>query len=1195
MSGFTVPFSSSNPPTPDGPDGPDPSAVEPIFGTPSSESRNFFGTPSTKTQNLFGSPGTNPSTTPAGPPPPSSARSFTPQGPPPSSAFGSTPAAPLTSLDLGRQIFGSSYQSRPGSSGLAETDTEAFAAAVAVSKTAGIFQAAPQSERPLFSKGRGLFPPSSPPQPSKARHATYEDEDLTQDEAEEERNEDEMDEDRGGEADGEEEDEEEEEDEDEEEDGEYDTEEEEEEEEEAEAEEEDDDDDDDDGEADDQAHKHKDPFQRLAAEFDAPNPVSEMRMQSSVLGGPRPSTSISQEESAIPGIARDLASRMGPAKLSEPDRVILGTESLITHLFHHYLELQQAGMPVSGAFPSLIEQLVRLWQSSQDDRTDHADNAGNVTGVGPPEKAPALVKATFLTCLLLPLHHPPTLKASNTFSQQRANRSLGFSQSFNARAGGRPLPFPKVLLDWLNTHHNPYLSALADLETYQPNPTKHTSFWDLILSSILRGQLDEVIRILKGADFRHATPSLEDLPKMSNGGRSQPLRTYSDVQLGNIRRVVNRAIQVLEQSPAVAVGDWDIRGNDWTIFRLRVAQAIEDLVVFAEGADRDAEQSSAPFAAEHFGLHSTQSNPFSMTEASRKAESKIPWSIYQNLKAIYGMLMGGATEILSFAQDWAEATVGLTAWWDGQQGPAERGRIADPSGRMTGEEIEQVYRQRLAWSFRRATEDPDESFSQVNTTNLVEVGLASIFQGNVAGVVALLRSWSLLEASAVAEVATLGQWYESTPHKERMALFNQSDLMVLSYGQSKTDELSRESILIEYAEALFDRGRLEPATDPPDSFMPTPAADDRPREGWELGVQILGRVDEVDKVNERLQQLLDRLPLDSSERVDKLLRVCVDVDLSAQARKIAEKYADSLAEGSYNYGEALLYYARAHHRSKLKNVLDLLISFCLVQSVAYPTTAELDPFLKLLVSSPKQTLIDLSHVDLEAAQLLQSLLSGYATLRRYYEIRDQGVLSSTGEKVSVHDHARRKQALAALVAIIDSAADNINGGLYDEDRGAVVSVDGLLALLGEAMVFVDQSTRLVSLAQIFSLTKAIEDLQTVSPRVFAQCAELFTSTIASAHGSHVSSPRATLKKTMSSLTGSSGFSMLGSSLFVADAPGSIGSSGVLVKGDVKRGWDWRTGLPKNTSANEVLRVLRLGLARDLARAWLDEPDSDPFP
>lgn len=60
---------------------------------------------------------------------------------------------------------------------------------------------------------------------------------------------------------------------------------------------------------------------------------------------------------------------------------------------------------------------------------------------------------------------------------------------------------------------------------------------------------------------------------------------------------------------------------------------------------------------------------------------------------------------------------------------------------------------------------------------------------------------------------------------------------------------------------------------------------------------------------------------------------------------------------------------------------------------------------------------------------------------------------------------------------------------------------------------------------------------------------------------------------------------------------SMGSSGVLVKGkderereraaEVKRGWDWRTGLKADVKGEDVLGILRLELAKEVARGWLD--------
>lgn len=57
-------------------------------------------------------------------------------------------------------------------------------------------------------------------------------------------------------------------------------------------------------------------------------------------------------------------------------------------------------------------------------------------------------------------------------------------------------------------------------------------------------------------------------------------------------------------------------------------------------------------------------------------------------------------------------------------------------------------------------------------------------------------------------------------------------------------------------------------------------------------------------------------------------------------------------------------------------------------------------------------------------------------------------------------------------------------------------------------------------------------------------------------------------------------------------PTSVGSSGVLVPrpGDKDagraRGWDWRVGLPDTTNGQDILSMLRLGLARGLSKSAL---------
>lgn len=271
--------------------------------------------------------------------------------------------------------------------------------------------------------------------------------------------------------------------------------------------------------------------------------------------------------------------------------------------------------------------------------------------------------------------------------------------------------------------------------------------------------------------------------------------------------------------------------------------------------------------------------------------------------------------------------------------------------------------------------------------------------------------------------------------------------------------------------------------------------------------------------------------------------------------------------------------------------MDLLISFSLIQSTAYPSEAELDDHLKNLISSPGTTLTEMSQMDLEAAELLKKSLSGYATLRRFYDIRDEEIASNS-QKPRRGAYARKSEAANALMAVIISSDDNIRGGLYDEDRDAVVSVDFLLALLGEAMVFINQPDYTATVSQINILLKAIEDVQAVGPRVYSACTEFLQTVVASGQGLKGSSPTDMLRKTNSNISGTSGsFSMVGSSMLASQLKQSMSSSGVMVKGNVKRGWDWRRGISAGTSGEDLLRILRLGLAKDLAKAWVMEADN----
>ena len=584
-----------------------------------------------------------------------------------------------------------------------------------------------------------------------------------------------------------------------------------------------------------------------------------------------------RKESAIPAIAKSLAKKIGPPDLDEPVHLIMETEKLVKQLYPQESITQDQEQALEAALHVIPEALCKLWQSCCNQNRLESERT---MVIGPSEDEPALHKATFLSSLLLKLHHPRPAKGRQAYIASRAKLVPRPSSSYQIDGKHAHLePYPKVLLDWLEQQHNPYRTAIMELESFHPNPTANINFWDIVFSTVLRGKLLEVVRILRNSDFKHARTARED---------GQAEDGYHGIQLGTITRVINRAIQVLESCPALQNEDWNVTGNDWMLFRKRVIQAISDLAAFAEGHDRDLEPAESTFEAENFGLRSSST---ALSRSARRAQSKVPWTIYQNLKAMYGLLLGGTTEIVAFAQDWVEATIGLAAWWNGD----EDEEIAVGSLAMTRQSLRRsqaqfarsvdlnpsaAYQRRLAYSFARVTDESEDETFQIDSLNPVEVGLASVFEGNIEGVFDLLLAWSTPITAAVVEIATQAGWFESLPGDGVVDGFSESDLMVLSYGQPKKG-LTRDGILVDYAQELFAKGPLkEPELQ--ESELGTDV------EGWELSIEILDRLDDTSLANKKVVELLGRLPLDSDRRTDKLIGICRSFGLEGEACSIAE-------------------------------------------------------------------------------------------------------------------------------------------------------------------------------------------------------------------------------------------------------------------------------------------------------------------
>ncbi|KAL8996378.1 MAG: hypothetical protein Q9169_004101 [Polycauliona sp. 2 TL-2023] len=1165
--GFTVPMSSSPPSTPD--------------------SRRGLDSRGTGGSGL----GTHPTTTPAGPPPSrpaSSNNSFTPAGaPPPSSIFGSSQLRPGTGSNFSKQNSSTGLAKRPSTQGSALFRIQK---PTAVPKSSSINTPLPESS-PARSAQRGRT--FAVPDASSPIDLTANDDD-DDDEDDEEEFEDDMD------ADGEDFDH-------------------------------------------NFLNSRASSIQSLSADrarLANPTPIKTSHANGSlaISGGidwarsnfgssigvdsprstKRPRDTISvydaslrqkppakrqKKESALPRIIHDISRKLGIARLRESDALILGSEACVGRIYQADASPAGPEKALEEALPAASRDLCSLWRKCRHERAKDVNmDLDVVTGIGPNEEATSLQKATFVAPLLLQMHHPPPITGKQAFASSRSFRPT--QPGLHEHPPMRPAPVPRVFHDWLEEHHDPYASAAVDLRIHAPNPTAHTNYWDILFNLILRGKIVDVIQTLRKSDFQHARTGREG--KASNG--------YDGIVVKSIKILVNRMASALEECPILHEEDWDVAGDGWSNFRKRLEQALADLTIFMEGTSGEQEPN---FEAPSFGIQSTTST---LGQSVRNAERQIPLLIYENLKTIYGILLGKTPEIVSSAQDWVEATLGLTIWWDGEDDDDENlaasflqsrrsfRRSHRDSNRTVDINPVAAYTRRLAAAFERVTDEDDPDLFQINSNNAVEVALASVFEGNVEGVMELLRGWSLPVAAGTAEIASLGGWFPLAAGAEKMNGFDQSDLMVLSSYSQPGQGITSDAILIDYASALFER----------QVFGKVAVADQV--EGWELAMQILTRLEDEDVGNKRLGELLKQLPLISDRRVDRLLHLCQTFGLDGEASRIAEvrklneynasristntaqRYADHFTNETEKYGNALIYYARARKPKKVKNVLDLLISLSLVESKAVPPSSTLDENLRALLETPNESLAVLRNIDPDAAQLIHHSLTGYATLRRFYDLRDADTSTDRDRVGGLRPTACRQAAVSTLIAVMNSAADNIHGGLYDEERGSVVPIDGLLTILGEALVFVNQPERDLSLSQCLDILKAIEDLQTVASQVYEQCEECFRCTLA--NGQSQQKPpdaREMLKKSISNITSSSSaFSLIESFMVDSETRESTGSEGVMVnmveksnavvaKGDeVRRGWDWRKRLGPDTTGPGLLRMLRLGLAKDIARAWVEE-------
>lgn len=560
---------------------------------------------------------------------------------------------------------------------------------------------------------------------------------------------------------------------------------------------------------------------------------------------------VKQTQFDLFAIAKGLTPSLDRTTLQEPDHEILETELLLEKVHD---SVQSDSPERRGEVIGQVAQaLLASWQAASKTKQNlSASRAG-----GPA----ALAHASRLANLLLSIHHPPMVG----HNQKPSALSLVPSQP-DAR---HYTSIPKILLDWLN---NTYADVSeVDLVLKEGGAySRHPSYWEAVQAAVVRGNFRAAVQLLQGAKLEHAATAQDD--GLGSTG-------YSGPHLRSANEAVQIAANLLRECPAIASEDWDIKGHDWSIFRQRIHQAYTNLQDFAEGGSSSRQAVPQPFTASHFGISQSQAG-FQLSVASRRAESKVPWSIYENLRKLYQLLLGNEEEILAISADWIEAVLSLAIWWSGEEDDLGQGSLAASrrsiarSQRVRSVDVTpaKAYCQRLSSALAAVIANSDEDFS-VNTTDKFETGIACIVDDNVEGALQIISSWSLTAASAIAEVASAGEWF--TRARGIMDQFDQSDLMVLSYTEQPKTGITKDDFLIAYANLLATKGEVK-SQDGKTS-----------KEGWEIAVQVLGRLDDGISGSNRIEEILNDLPLESSDRVDKITRLCRELGFEQHAQVIA--------------------------------------------------------------------------------------------------------------------------------------------------------------------------------------------------------------------------------------------------------------------------------------------------------------------
>jgi len=546
-------------------------------------------------------------------------------------------------------------------------------------------------------------------------------------------------------------------------------------------------------------------------------------------------------------VAKSMCDQMGFAPVTEPAKVVLETEALVSRLYHDGVGTEDDAERLDKALGDTSARLVALWQGQVGDlpRPDEEHAAG----VGPGPHAGAFENAAYLATLALRVNHT----------------------RFNDDGQERMQPLTETMFQWVADYHDLYPNQVHEVLRYRHGAASHGMFWQTIFAALLQGRVADSIGLLRAGGWQNIRRG------------DQP--AYAGRVLANVVRAVQETADMLEACPGRR-GDWDIWNSDWTLFRIQAKGALDSLRRFAEGG-RGQGDPAAGLDPRH-----------SLAGLARKAESQVPWDVYENLNIIFDIAVGSRDRILAISQDWCEATVGLFGWWDegrpessaaaaaASQGPSHSQSLMRLTTGAGGPQTTswESYFERLARSFHHVI----DAGLEINSNSPLEVGMACVLEDNPKGVIGILRAWSLPVATAVAEIASLGGWLP--PHQPSPAFgmeeLDREDLDVLGLDTASPDELDgiKDNTLVQYAQALVN-------------WQPAPAeaaavAGRESLDGWELAIRVLGRMESPERseetVGELVRTILDEIDVDSGDKVERVWSLLNDLGMISFAEETAE-------------------------------------------------------------------------------------------------------------------------------------------------------------------------------------------------------------------------------------------------------------------------------------------------------------------